>query len=259
MRSPVAALVASLVMATSMSAMAQTEDEADPVEEDSAAPAADDSAAPTEESDPMPAADSAPMPAEDSAPMPAADSAPAAERAPAETEEDAGGATQEMGARIGLDVGGRVSPGGLLLSGTYLYRLSDQDWLDQSVGFTFGGRGAACFRDRSDDLLCDHGILDGFAIDAAIGLRRYLTSSDEFSPYVRAGIAFRGVVFTGDDVSGFAFPVFAAGGVRAKVAPRVSVVADAMLRTGFAIFNRGLGVEPHASFAVQAGVELVLD
>ena len=169
------------------------------------------------------------------------------------------GPTQEMGARLGLDVGGRISPGGLLISGTYLYRFSDVDWLDQSIGVTFGGQGAACFRDRQNELLCDHHILEGFAIDVSVGIRRYLVSSSEFSPYVRAGVALRGVFYSADDVRGFAVPVFAGGGIRARVAPRVAVVADATIRTGFAFFNRGLGVEPHAGFAVQGGVEFILD
>lgn len=167
--------------------------------------------------------------------------------------------TQEIGARLGLDVGGRVSPGGAQLSGNYLYRLTDSDWLDQGVGFTFGGQGAACFRDRDDDVICDHGILDGFAAEVFVGLRRYLPGKDEFSPYVRGGVALRGVFYSADEVSGIALPLWAGGGIRARVAKSVAVVADATLRTGIAFFNRGLGLEPQASLLVTAGVEFELD
>ncbi len=167
--------------------------------------------------------------------------------------------TQVLGARLGMEAGGRTSPGGLRLVGSYLYRLTDADWLDQSIGFGFGGRGAECFRDRADDLICDHGLFGGVSIDLAVGVRRYLGGDANFRPYIRGGIAARGVFFSGDEVSGLSLPLWAGAGIRAQVAPAVNVVADAILKSGFGLFNRGLGLEPQATFELLAGVEFAIN
>jgi len=167
--------------------------------------------------------------------------------------------TQELGARLGMEAGGRTTPGGLRLAGTYLYRLTEADWLDQSIAFGFGSRDPSCFRDREDSVLCDHGLLSGFSVDLVVGIRRYLPRSGQFTPYLRGGLALRGVFFTSDDLSGLAIPLWAGAGVRAAVADKLSIFAEATLKTGFGIFGRGLGIEPHASFEFAAGGEFVID
>ena len=167
--------------------------------------------------------------------------------------------TQEIGARLGLEAGGRVTPGGLHVEGAYLYRFTDIDWLEQVVGFTFGGQSAECFRDRSDEVVCDHGILNGFSAELGLAVRRYFPGQGVFSPFARAGLAVRGVFYSADDLRGIAVPIWLGGGVRATVTKGISVTADASLKTGFGILNRGLGLEPNASFAITAGAEFVLD
>lgn len=184
---------------------------------------------------------------------------PAGEQGQEGSEQSGAEATQELGARLGLAAGGRTTPGGFYLAGSYLYRLTDADWLDHTVGFSFGGRGAACFRSRDDELLCDHGMFDGFALEAAVGVRHYFETDDRFQPFVRGGVVLRGVFYTGDDLSGFAVPLWLGGGIRARVAERISVIGEASLRTGFGIFGRDLGLEPQADLSIAAGAEFVID
>jgi len=165
---------------------------------------------------------------------------------------------QEIGARLGLGAGGRVSPGGVLVAGNYLYQLAQRDWFDASVGFSFGSSSAACFRDRQDNLLCDHGVADGFGMYLAGGVRRFFMAKKEFAPYVRAGLAVRLSSYSGDSVTGFVVPLWAGGGVRARVTDGVAVVGDAMIELGGGIFSKGVGLQPHFSLAVLGGVEFAL-
>lgn len=167
-------------------------------------------------------------------------------------------AEQELGARLGFIAGGRVSPGGLLVTGTYLYQLATKDWFDASVGFSFGSGSAACFRDRDFDLLCDHGLADGFGGYIAGGIRRFLAPKGDFVPYVRAGVAVRLSSYSADSVHGFVVPLWGGGGVRARVSEGISVVGDAVLELGGGVFNKGIGVEPHFAFAVLGGVEFAI-
>jgi opacity protein-like surface antigen len=167
-------------------------------------------------------------------------------------------ADQELSASLGMDVGGRVSPGGLHVAGAFLYQLSDQDWFDGGLSFTFGSGQAACFRDRDNDFLCDHGSLDGFGAELSGGVRRYFPGQGKFTPYARAGLGLRLVSFGGDDVRGLAIPLQLGGGVRARVADRISVTGGAELRVGPAFFNRDLGTQPHLGLAVHGGVEFAL-
>lgn len=166
--------------------------------------------------------------------------------------------TQELGARLGVEAGGRVTPGGAQLAGSYLYRLSDVDWFEGGIGFTYGGGGAECFRERDDTLVCDHGLVDGFGGELSAGVRRFFAGQERFSPYARAALGARLVVFNGDDVKGFAVPLIVGGGVRAQVADKVSVVGGADLRAGPGWYSRDLGVEPHISLVVHGGVEFRL-
>lgn len=172
---------------------------------------------------------------------------PAADEAPA--------GNQELGARLGLAVGGRVSPGGLLIGGTYLYRLSDKDWFDGGVGFVYGGGDAVCYRDRQNHLQCDEGVLDGFAAEVTAGIRRFLPGRNNFHPFIHGGLAVRFVSYGADNLRGLAIPLWIGAGVRVTVADGVAVVGGADLEPGLAFMNRGLGVEPHGALSISAGVE----
>ncbi|MBT8494806.1 MAG: hypothetical protein KJO07_17245 [Deltaproteobacteria bacterium] len=173
--------------------------------------------------------------------------------------EEQSATTQMLGARLGMEAGGRVTPGGALLQGSYLYRFTERDWLEQVVGFTFGGQGASCFRDRADDVICDHGIFSGFGAEVGVALRHHLAERGKFAPFLRAGLAVRGSFFSADDLNGISFPLWLGGGVRADVVDNMAIVADASLKTGFGIYGRDLGLEPHAAFSITAGVEFDLD
>lgn len=190
------------------------------------------------------------------------DPAPSEPASTPETSIEAGSSSdaegQELSGTIGVELGGRVSPGGLHLGGAYLYQLSDRDWFDGGLAFTLGGGGRACFQDRDGETLCDHGVTDGFGGEVAAGVRRYFPGQGRFTPYARVALALRLVSYGGDDVRGFAIPLEAGGGVRAKVSDRVSVVGAAELRLGPAWFNSGLGAEPHLGLAVHAAAELRL-
>ncbi len=165
---------------------------------------------------------------------------------------------QELGASLGLALGGGSTPGGLRIGGRYYYRLSSRDWFDAGVGFTFGSSREACFRDRRDDVVCDHGFASGFAAEVRAGGIRFFGSDDTFSPYARLGVAGRIIAFPGDEVRGIAAPAFVGAGVRARVHDFVAVTGGAEFLSGPAWMSRGMGLEPHASFAVSAGVEFTV-
>ena len=166
---------------------------------------------------------------------------------------------QGIGVEIGAASGGRATPGGLRVAGHYLYQLSDDDWFDGTASFTFGGGGAACFRDRSAHLVCDHGIADGAGIQLAGSIRRMFDVHEGIRPFARLGVGLSLVRFSGDQLSGAAIPVHAGGGVRAVVAPSIAVVVEGELEVGFGTFNRGLGLEPQFSLGVAMGVEFKLN
>ena len=66
------------------------------------------------------------------------------------------------------------------------------------------------------------------------------------------------VRFSGDDVSGIAFPVHLGGGLRARVAPGVAVVTQGELQVGLGRFGDALGTEPQVGVAITAGAEFRL-
>jgi opacity protein-like surface antigen len=206
----------------------------------------------TPDTTPDSAPDTTPGAAPESPPDPAPGAEPEAQAAkPRATD-------QELSGSLGLDVGGRLSPGGLHVAGAYLYQLSDLDWFDGGLSFTFGSGQAACFRDRDNDFLCDHGSLDGFGAEASGGVRRYFPGQGKFTPYARVGLGLRLVSFSGDDVRGLAIPLQLGGGVRARVSDRIYVTGGAELRVGPAFFDSGLGTQPHLGLAVHGGVEFAL-
>lgn len=183
--------------------------------------------------------------------------APAATPAPATPAADDLG-DQALDADVGLATGHRTTPGGLRLAGHYLYQLSDQDWFDGGAAFTFGSGSAACFHDRSNQLVCDHGLLDGDEVEISATVRRYFAAQGDFRPFARAGIGFGLIHFGGDSVSGFAIPVHVGGGVRAAVTDDLAIIGQADLTAGIAFCNRGLGVEPQLGLAITAGAEFRL-
>lgn len=209
--------------------------------------------------------DPTPMPAADPIGDPTVDStgdAPSSEpgaASPSDIVEGEPAGNQELGASLGLAIGGHISPGGLHLAGAYLYRLSDVDWFEGRVGFSFGGGDPACFRDRKDAYTCAHSALDGFATDVMIGIRRFFGGRGEFRPYAHGGVAGRVASYADDDVLGFGVAGWIGGGVRARVADGVAVGGGGRLLVGPAWFDQGLGLELQATFTISAGVEFQLD
>jgi hypothetical protein len=186
-------------------------------------------------------------------PVPAA--ATAASTAP-DGDDDMG--DQGISAELGLAGGGRVTPGGLRIAGHYLYQLSDLDWFDGAASFTFGSGTAACFRDRMDAVVCDHGLADGTGVEISASVRHMFAPQGAFRPFGRVGVGIGGARFGDDNVSGVTVPAHAGGGVRVKLAPSIAVVAEGELALGFASFNRGLGSQIQFGLAVTAGAEFRL-
>jgi len=176
--------------------------------------------------------------------------------APVEAADEIG--DQVIGGGIGIAAGGRSTAGGLRVTGHYLYQLSQQDWFDGIASFTFGGGDAACFRDRADDVVCDHGLAAGGSIEVAAGVRRMFAPQGRFRPFARAAIGIALVRFDSDEVTGIAFAAHAGGGLRAAVSRGVAIVALADATLGIAGFGRGLGGEPQLGLAVTAGAEVRL-
>jgi hypothetical protein len=165
---------------------------------------------------------------------------------------------QGIGAELGVAPGGRLTAGGLRVAGHYLYQLSDQDWFDGTATFTFGGGGAACFRDRMNNFVCDHGMLDGGAVEVAANVRRYFGGRDQFLPFARVGIGAAIVRFADDSVIGLGIPLHLGGGVRAVVSDGIAIVGEGELAIGFGVFDHSLGLQPQVGVAITAGAEFQL-
>jgi hypothetical protein len=170
---------------------------------------------------------------------------------------------QGIGAQLGIAGGGRVTPGGLRIIGHYLYQLTSQDWFDGTAAFTFGSGDPACFRDRMDLTVCDHGLVDGFSAEVAANVRRFLgearsTQSKDLWPYARLGVGFAIIRFADDDVTGFGIPLHAGGGLRYTMSDRVAITAEATFDLGLGRFSQGLKIEPLIGGSVSAGAEFGL-
>lgn len=187
--------------------------------------------------------------------VPVADDTPGNAGAPAERS-PAG--ERELGARLGLAMGGGTTPGGVRLAGVMLYRMSDADWFDGSLGFTFGGRSSGCAVGADGVLACNHGSLGGAAADVVLGVRRFFAMRQQFAPYLRAGAGLRVVRFDGDELDGVAIPLVLGAGVRARLNDLIAVGGDAALEAGFGLFDRDLGIEPQLGLSVQAVIEFWL-
>jgi hypothetical protein len=165
---------------------------------------------------------------------------------------------QAVGASIGVAGGGRTTPGGLRITGHYLYQMSDADWFDGTAQFTFGSGSPACFRDRMNDTICQHGLVDGVSAEIGANVRHFLGGRGDFWPYVRIGIGVSLVRFGDDDVTGLAIPLHGGGGFRVSVADGIAVIAEVALDLGVGRFTNGLGLEPQLGGSVMAGVEFRL-
>jgi hypothetical protein len=165
---------------------------------------------------------------------------------------------QAIGVSVGAATGGRVTAGGLRLAGHFLYQLSDRDWFDGTADFTFGGSSAACFRDRTNAFVCDHGLADGGSVEVEAGVRHFLGGQGQFWPFLLGGIGIRGVDFSSESVTGLALALHAGGGLRASVSEGIAVTAQGELELGFGAFNHTLGIEPQLGVAITAGVEFRL-
>jgi len=165
---------------------------------------------------------------------------------------------QGIGAMTGLATGGRVTAGGVRVTGNYLYQLSDKDWFEGIAAFTFGSGEQGCYRDGMDVTICDHGLAAGSSVELAAGVRRMFAPQGAFRPFARAAIGISYTRFAIDDVSGVGFPIHFGGGVRARVSDGIALVGVAELTVGFARFGRGLETEPLLGLAVTAGAEFRL-
>jgi hypothetical protein len=166
-------------------------------------------------------------------------------------------ADQEVGARVGVRMGGRTTPGGLSVGGSYLYRATESVWFDSGVAFILGAGGSQCFRDRDNAVQCDHSQLDGHALGAHTGIRWVARENQGFVPYARGTIGIEVVRFADDDVSGVAVPLGIGVGLRARVDDRIAVGGGADLSLGVGKLSR-VGAEPQLALAVQFGVEFAL-
>jgi hypothetical protein len=165
---------------------------------------------------------------------------------------------QAIGGALGIAAGGRVTPGGLRITGHYLYQLTEQDWFDGIVSFTFGSGDPACFRDRGNDVLCDHGLASGGAFEVAAGVRRIFPPSGRYRPFARVAAGLMIARFGGDEVTGAALTAHAGGGLRASVAPSVAVVALADVMLGLGAYSRGIGGDLLLGLSITAGAEIRL-
>jgi opacity protein-like surface antigen len=189
-----------------------------------------------------------------SSPVPPTPAAPAA--AAPDGVDDMG--DQGISAQLGLAGGGHVTPGGLRIAGHYLYQLSDLDWFDGAASFTFGSGAAACFRDRTDAVVCNHGLADGAGVELSASVRHLFPPQGAFRPFGRLGVGLGLARYGDDNVSGVTVPAHGGGGVRVKLAPSIAVVAEGDLALGFGSFNRGLGTEIQLGLAVTVGAEFRL-
>lgn len=165
---------------------------------------------------------------------------------------------QAISVELGAAVGGRVTPGGLRVAGQFIYQLSDEDWFDGGAAFTFGSGRAECFRDRSDKVICTHGVAEGTGVELTASIRRMFAPRGSFQPFARVGVGLGLARFSEDDLSGFTIPAHVGAGVRVGIAPAAAIVAEGDFALGFGSFSRGMGSQPQLGLAIAAGVEFRL-
>lgn len=239
----------SLIALCAMTALAHAQD-APPLPVEEPAPPTDT----TVDAAPAPTLDAAPAETSVTEPAPAVDAA--ATPGPTVAPSDMG--DQAIAATLGASVGGRTTPGGLRVAGHWLYQLADQDWFDGTASFVFGSGEPDCFRDRMDEVICEHGLADGYAVELSANVRRFFAGNDQFWPFARAGIGVALVRFADDDITGIAFPLHIGGGMRVSLGEAIAIIAQGQLDIGIAAFGSGPGLEPQLGLGVSAGVEFKL-
>ena len=163
-----------------------------------------------------------------------------------------------LGAEVGAAGGGGTTPGGMRLGGRYLYRMTDHDWFDGGVHFTFGTPANGCSRTPPDGMSCHHGVADGFSGDLSLGLRRNLRGQGAFTPFVRGGVFGRVLRFAADDVTGAALGIDAGAGVAAAVREDLAIVGSAAGFVGRAWLGNGVGSAGQLGMVVTIGAEMRL-
>jgi hypothetical protein len=98
----------------------------------------------------------------------------------------------------------------------------------------------------------------GSGVEIAATVRRMFQPQGVFQPFARLGIGVAIARFAADDVVGVGLPVHVGGGVRARVAPSVSIVAQAEFSAGIGAYTQDLGAEALLGMAVTAGAEFDL-
>lgn len=167
----------------------------------------------------------------------------------------------ELGGRLGARLAlAETMPGGVSVGAIFLYRMTARSWSETGLDLSFGGGEPGCFYTRASELTleCDHGVTDGFGVIASAGGRLYLGARPGFQSYARAGAGLAITHFAGDELTGFGLPLHVGAGGRFDVAPRVRVVAEALIQAGLSWQGRGLGVEPLLGLTVQVGVDFAL-
>ncbi len=168
----------------------------------------------------------------------------------------------EIGGKVGTQLGlGGYTPGGLRFAGVFLYRMAEETWFDGELGFTFGSSDRACIPDPVFQLgrSCSHGAFDGFSTQLRLGARYpFWELEGGVVPYVRGGVGIDFVNFAGDDVGGFALPLWAGGGGRWRVSEIVTIGGDAFLSFGPAFFGEDVGTKGVFALGVQVGAEIRL-
>lgn len=160
-----------------------------------------------------------------------------------------------LAADLGVTGGGGATPGGLRVGGRYLFRLAQHDWFESGVAFTFGQPRAGCGRVPPDGMACDHGVIDGFAGDLSLGVRRELRGQRGFVPFVRGGVFGRVLRFQPDDVTGAAAGLELGFGVRAAVHGDLSIAGGATAFAGLAHLTGGVGDAGQLGLTIGAAAE----
>lgn len=181
--------------------------------------------------------------------------APATDDAAASDDEREDDRAVALAAELGAVGGGGATPGGMRVGGRYLVRLSERDWFDGGLAFTFGRPGPGCGRVSPQGMSCDHGVADGFSGDLSIGVRRELGRSTEFVPFVRVAAFARVLRFATDDVTGVAGGGELAAGLRARLRDDLSLVGSAAAFAGLARLGSGFGSAGQLGLTITAGAE----
>ncbi|MBI4510462.1 MAG: hypothetical protein HY698_12565 [Deltaproteobacteria bacterium] len=182
-----------------------------------------------------------------------------AQREPLEVTADEAGAPDarefEIGARLGMQLGvGGSTAGGIRVGGVFLQRLTQNTWFDGEVSLALGARRAGC-----EVTECDHGMTDGFGMQALLGGRYMLAPRPGgLDPYLRAAAGISASRFSRDHATGLAFPISLGAGGRFRVIDGLAMGGELLLQGGAARFGDSLGYEPHGAVIVQLGAEFGL-